>query len=320
MTNPSTEISVTTPVGQAIERAKQMLFRPFDIGKWFTIGFCAWLASLGGYGNGFNGSYRSDNGGPGARVHNFREGVDRAMHYIMLNLHWIIPMAATVLVVGLVVGLVMTWLNSRGKFMFLYCVALDRAEVKWPWREFAREGNSLFWFRVVLGLIATPLLLPLVGGIVFVIGRMLYRNHAESNSILLAVGLGIVFFILAVFFGLIQKFTMDFVVPIMLLRRSKCTVAWREFYSLLSANVGHFTLYVLFQIVLTIAIGFLILAAIVLTCCIAGCLLAIPYIGTVALLPVLVFDRSYSLYYLAQFGPAYTVFPQVPPEVTTLPG
>ena len=46
------------------------------------------------------------------------------------------------------------------------------------------------------------------------------------------------------------------------------------------------------------------------TCCIAGCFLAIPYIGTVLLLPVLVFTRAYSLHFLAQFGPDYDVFPR----------
>jgi hypothetical protein len=34
----------------------------------------------------------------------------------------------------------------------------------------------------------------------------------------------------------------------------------------------------------------------------------IPYIGTVLLLPVAVFKRSYSIYYLAQYGPPYDVF------------
>jgi hypothetical protein len=49
------------------------------------------------------------------------------------------------------------------------------------------------------------------------------------------------------------------------------------------------------------------------TCCIAGCLIVLPYLGAVILLPVTVFKRSYSLYYLAQFGPAYNVFPPPPP-------
>ena len=106
---------------------------------------------------------------------------------------------------------------------------------------------------------------------------------------------------------------MDFVVPIMSLRRTGCTAAWREFLVMLADNAGRFTLYVLFQIVLGMAIGVLVLLVVVVTCCIAGCLMALPYVGTVLLLPVLVFERSYSIYYLAQFGPAYDVFPPAQP-------
>jgi len=53
------------------------------------------------------------------------------------------------------------------------------------------------------------------------------------------------------------------------------------------------------------------------TCCIAGCLFALPYLGTVFLLPILVFERAYSLHYLAQFGPDYDVFA---PPATGVPG
>lgn len=309
MTMPSTEISVTTPVGQAIDRVKRMLFQPFDIGKWFVIGFCAWLASLGESGAGFHGNFRSGRGSRAGGPRNFRDFIDQSMDYAMQNLHWIIPTVVVVVVLMLAWGILVTWLSSRGKFMFLHCVALDQAEVKRPWREFASEGNSLFWFRFVLGLIAMPLCLPLLAAIGFVVGQMLYRGNAEQGGIVLAAVLGLVLLLFAVCFWLIGKFTRDFVVPIMLLRRTKCTIAWREFLGLLTANAGHFTLYVLFQIVLAIAIGFLLLVVIIVTCCMAGCLMSLPYLGTVVLLPVLVFERSYSIYYLAQFGSSYNVFP-----------
>ena len=52
----------------------------------------------------------------------------------------------------------------------------------------------------------------------------------------------------------------------------------------------------------------ILIAFVCMTCCIAGCLMLIPYIGTVVLLPVLVFGKSYSLYYLGQYGRAYNVF------------
>lgn len=313
---PSKEISVTAPVGQAVDRVKRMLFQPFDIGKWFVIGFCAWLAQLGESGFRFNTS----GGGRSGSVQSFRAFVDQTREYVMANLHWIIPAVAAFAVLVLAWWILATWLSSRGKFMFLHCVAMDQAEVKRPWREFAIEGNSLFWFRIVLGLIAMPLCLPLVASIVVIIGRMLYYGNVEWDGIVLAIVLGLVFVALAVLLWLIMTFAVDFVVPIMFLRRTRCTVAWQEFRGLLGANAGHFTLYVLFRIVLSIAIALVLLVAIVVTCCIAGCLMALPYIGTVALLPVLVFMRSYSLYYLAQFGPAYTAFPTAPHELTGLPG
>jgi hypothetical protein len=54
------------------------------------------------------------------------------------------------------------------------------------------------------------------------------------------------------------------------------------------------------------AIGALVFATIIVTCCLAGCLMMLPFLGTVLLLPVLVFKRAYPLYYLAQYG--YDVF------------
>jgi hypothetical protein len=57
----------------------------------------------------------------------------------------------------------------------------------------------------------------------------------------------------------------------------------------------------------------LVMLAILVTCCCACCLMALPFLGTVLLLPVLVFKQAYSLYFLAQFGPEYDVFPPAPP-------
>jgi hypothetical protein len=45
------------------------------------------------------------------------------------------------------------------------------------------------------------------------------------------------------------------------------------------------------------------------TCCLAG----LPYLGTVFFLPLFVFARSYSLYFLRQFGPQYNLIAELPP-------
>jgi len=305
MTTQPTEVSVTRPFSQAIDRVKLMLFRPFDLGKWFVIGFCAWLAQLGE--QGFNGSFNFGSGrGQGGSVHHEFE---RAKEFVMNNLYWIVPLAAAMVVFGVALWLVFTWLNSRGKFMFLHCVALDKAEVSVPWRKYAREGNSLFLFRIGLGLIGAVLSLPLIAIIVVAVLRMVQRGEPSPGGILMSVGIVLVLVAVAIVFVLIEKFTKDFVVPIMFLRGVGWRKGWGELWGLLTANFGDFILYILFQIVLAMAIGAMTLVVVIATCCIAGCLLALPYLGTVLFLPVLVFSRAYSLHYLAQFGREYDVFP-----------
>ena len=314
------EISVVEPVSPALERVKQVLFRPFDLSKWFVIGFCAWLAQLGeggGTGSNFNSNGGSHHNYTGEDI---RRDLRSVQDYVLDHLNWIVPLVVGLVVVGLALWLVLLWLNSRGKFMFLHCVALDKAEVVKPWSKYAREANSLFLFRLVLGLASMVFTLPLLIIAIVIVGKMFLAGQFEASGIFHAVGLGLSFICVAIVFAIIKKLTLDFAVPIMYLRGHRCMQAWKELGTLISSHIGTFILYFLFQIVLGMAIGIIVLGVIVITCCIACCLMLLPYIGTVVLLPVIMFKRCYSLYFLAQFSPNYDVFlPQPPPPPGTPP-
>jgi len=311
------EISVTEAVEPAYERVKLILFRPFDFSKWIIVGFCAWLAGLGDFAGrggtgGFNpGSYH-DHGTGEQPLEHFRNIYHRASDYFVLNMDWMIPVfiLLTVVVLALWVGLV--WLSCRGSFMWVHCVTGNLAEVERPWREFAGEARSLFWFRIGIGLAGMVVMLPMLVFLIANIVRMVMQGEADFAGMMLVAGLGLGLLLLSIFFAVIRKFTVDFVVPLMFLRRGTCVAAWRELKGLLVAHPGEFALYILFQIVLKVAIGMITVVAIIATCCLALCLLAVPFIGTVLLLPVLVFQRAYPLYYLAQYGPQYDVFAAAP--------
>lgn len=311
MLPPPEYVSVALPVGQAIERVKRVLFHPFDLGKWFTIGFCAWLANLGR--GGFHGHY---NFGPGhgSLAGQVREWVEQTRDYVANNLSWILPLAAVVVLLGVAFWVLVIWLSSRGRFMLLHCVALDKAEVAVPWRKFAREANSLFWFRLVVGLVGLVAALPLAAVMVIMGWRMIERGEPTVSGILELVGLGLLFLLVGTVFWVVAKLTTDFVVPIMFRRGGGCLQGWGVLLGLLAGNLGRFILYFLFQIILGLAIAVLVLTAVLVTCCIFGCLAAIPYLGTVLLLPIFVFRRSYSAYYLAQYGAEYDVFRLTPGE------
>ena len=302
----ASNISVTQPVGQAIERVKRLLFQPFDPARWFVIGFCAWLAYLGQ--TGFHGGYNYQTGrSKSGTSSGLGQALEQAWHYVLQNLWWIVPVAVAIAVLAVAIWLLVLWLSSRGHFMFLHCVALNMVEVQVPWQKFVREGNSLFVFRLVLGLSAFVVMVPLAAGITYLIWRMADHRALTLPGVMGVAGLGIIAMICVLGFAVVVKLTTDFVVPIQFLRGVKCVEAWRMLLSLLSANIGSLIVYLLFQIVLAIAIFTLILMVVVATCCVAGCLLAIPYLGTVLLLPVLIFSRAYSLYYLAQYGNEYKV-------------
>jgi hypothetical protein len=306
MATPDSPISVTAPLTPAWERVKTVLFRPFSLEKWLLIGFCAWLANLGGGGGGGGGgaNFSTERG----HVRNVRRTFEHARDWVMHNLHWLVPVAVGLALLGIILWLVFAWLSSRGRFMFLYCVAGNRGEVHIPWSQYAAHGNSLFLFRIVLGLIAFVLVAPLLSVGVWLIASAVSASHTNVPFVMGAAGLVLLALTLGLVFLVTGKLTTDFVVPIMFLSTPICLAGWRQFMDLLAAHVGHVLLYLLFQIVIKMVIAFCVLAAVLLTCCLGGCLLALPYVGTVFLLPVLVFERSYSLYYLAQFGPRYNVF------------
>lgn len=299
-------ISVTDPIGPAIARVRQLLFRPFDLGKWFTIGFCAWLAGLGERAARGNFNYNTNDSNHHAG--DFHQQVEHAREWIVDNFAWLLPLVIFFLAVGLALAVLFLWLNSRGKFMLLHCVALDRAEVRDPWNRYASAANSLFWFRLVFGLISIAISLPCIVFFMVILIISMAGHGINFVTILTLLGVVAVMMAIGLVFALIRKFTADFVVPIMYLRGESCLAAWREFLQMLGANIGHFALYILFQIVIAIAIATIIIIAVIGTCCILGCVMMIPYIGTVLLLPLIIFKRAYSLYYFAQFGPQFDVF------------
>jgi hypothetical protein len=299
-------VSVLDPIEQAISRVRQMLFSPFDLSKWFVIGFCAWLAMLG-QGGGPNFNFQLPD-----RRHPFGpDGPEfsAAKEAIMSHLPEIIIFAAFIIPIAIIIGLILCWLRSRGQFMFVHCIAGNVAEVAVPWNKFSRHGNSLFVFKFLIAIISIPvILIPVAIGIFS--GIALSQTGfcvAGAAGIVTAALLMIVIIIV---FALVAKFTDDFVVPIMFLQTSSVLAGWKTFLAILGTNKARITLYILFQIVISMVIGFIGLAICLvgLCLCCSCCLLFIPYIGTVILLPLFAFKRAYSLFYISQFGTQFDVF------------
>lgn len=305
-------ISVLDPIGPAIERVRQMLFRPFDLGRWFAIGLCAWLAYFAP-GGGVNIRLPFDNFG---QTNNSQ--CSETLYQAYMPLIIFASVFAFILVIG--IWLLVLWLNSRGRFMFLNCVARNTDKIKEPWGKYKTLANNLLLFRIAAVIIFCLALVPFIAVIVWC-GILLSKSSACSTAVLIStiVFMSLILIILSALLIIIMKFTFDFVVPIMYIHNIRCVQAWGRFRSILSANKGKFFLYILFQIVIGIAVGGIVATAILATCCCAACIFMIPYIGTVAILPLLVFERAYSVYYLRQYGTEFDVFAQIQTDENLLP-
>jgi hypothetical protein len=301
MNGTEPNIEVFKPFGEAFELMKKILFQPFDWKKWFVIGFAAWLANLGGGGGGFNYQFNRRE-----EVRKLNEAISQIPHPILVF--------GISLLIFLVLALIVlfAWLRARGRFMFIDCIVKNRAAIAQPWHEFRKEGNSYFLFSLVVTFVfiifAASLALPLI--ILAIKGRHYLYLHRDRLDVYVLLAIAAwVFLILLLIIAL--ALIASFMVPVMYRRHCRAYEAFCAAVSLIASHPGEIVLYCLFLIVPVVATGLISCFAICATCCVA----ALPYIGTVILLPVFVLLRSFSLVFLRQFGPDYDVWATfIPPE------
>ena len=299
-------IAFFEPLNRAWERMKRILWQPFNLAKWLVLGFSAWLAGLAdGAGGGGWKWMADDNDFPG-RCN--LDGSGEVFRNAGEALIWLPIIAVAIMAVAAILLLIL-WVSSRAKFIYLDNVIHNRAQMVEPWHRLRDLGNSLFLWRVGF-LVACGLVMLLLLLLFFAPAATLSFSDALAGLSYAAMGFGvlilIVFGILAAFVAL---FLEGFVIPIMYKFDLKATEAWRYFMPWLKTRPVPFFLYGLFVLVL----GFCIVVLFGLVCLLTCCIVALPYVGTVILLPIWVTYRLFSVEFLAQFDPGFDLF--IPAEI-----
>jgi hypothetical protein len=299
------EVSVTDAVSRAFEHTKRLLF-PFNLSKWLTLGFVAFLADLGEGGGGtFN--FPDLGGGRGGSSR-----YDPVLEWMRSHLGLVVAIGVGLAIVGFAIGVALVWVSSRGKLMFVDCVVNDRAAVREPWSRLAELGTRLFWFRFWLSLIGfVGLVIALAAGLSIAWPDLATMSFGAAALTGLAVGAGMLLLVMLplLVVGVVLE---DFVVPAMVLHQQAVKPAWlRVKTQIFRGHGGELVVFYLMKIGLSLAVGMIAMLLTCITCCIA----AIPYVGTVILLPLIVFLRSYSIFYMQQFGPEWQFVrePEPPP-------
>ncbi len=296
----------STPISSALQRTRRILFDGFDPAKYLVLGFAAFLATLPDScsstyrwtGDWDDWNYRGWWVGPRIRVDDW-DGV------FALLAAW-----SGCLAVGVAILVVLLWLRSHGQLVWFECVLYDRAAIVEPWSRLSRLSNSLFlWtllyfaISIALGLAAAvPLGISLSGldnGSGFVAVSAL-TGAAVSGGFLA---------ILSVLVSFVWLLTSHFVVPIMYRHGLSAFQAWGKLAGLLRRAPVDFVLYGLLMLLFHVLVGIVLVLLVLLTCCVLALPLALPYVYTLMVLPVLTFYRALSIEFLAQYGPEFAVEP-----------
>ena len=283
------------PLESAFATTRRILFSPFQLSRWLLLGFMAWLSQLTHFGiTGLQtqASRTESKLGPirwdvsSRFASDLVEWFEQVLSTVRDHWIWMVPLLAFLGVLALTVWVALIWLNSRGDLVFVAGVTRNETGLSSPWHEFAREANSLFRFRLVLGLLQALLMLAFAG--MMLLGGLRYMTLFDIELLILLTPMGVG----TLFLLLVGWLTTEFVVPIQFTRRCGCRKAWGVLGAQMIRFPTSFLLYLLVQIPLTIVTVLAVVLFAVLTCG-ACCLLLVPFVHVVILLPVYVLHRAY---------------------------
>lgn len=304
-------VSILLASGRAWGRMKAMLFSPFNAVRWFSIGFCAWLADLTGGCSGGRMNLpmgnRAGSGGSGSGGVDLKELAANTQEFIAEHaemLKMVLSIGITVILVGIVLGVVIAWLGAHGDFMLVHRVFSPDDTIGNAWHAGDGLAGSLFLWRLGVGILFLLLWgLLATGGVFSVLLPCVVAGQFGPQFIgwiTLWVALGLA---LAVVGWAIVRLADDFVVPVMYLRRIRIREAWGVVFELCQEHAGAVVRYCLWYLLMDFAIGVAVLLLIAATCCTLAIPLAIPYLGTVFMLPAVLFLRLLGIEFLALARP-----------------
>ncbi|MBI4430199.1 MAG: hypothetical protein HY587_00615 [Candidatus Omnitrophica bacterium] len=289
------DIKLSTLVRKSIERAVQILFRPFDFKKWCALLLIVILSGGLGGGNSLNTLFPNrdlaeqiplerftaateetsetdvteetaapaDENQPAPETpENPETATDTEEQTESTEPPAVNPLLFILaLILGLALSILFVWLSARFRFIWFNAVVQSSGAIREPFRRFQKEGNAVFKFLliVVAGMLLYALL---VLGLLFLAGQA-FGVFKEGFS--WSFGAGLVFALIALVFAVVPAAAIsiffvafeDFIVPIMAVESCGFRPAWKSFSEIYGQNKKDFWIYLLAKIGLGIVTALL---------------------------------------------------------------
>jgi hypothetical protein len=322
---------VTESMGPAWETMKRILFRPFNIGTWFSFGFIFFLQScIEGGGGGNNLRLPNTNGGGGHGGGNGGGDTGNNLaglaHELLHSLHLggggggggagpgfgpgdlpetgvLLIIVAVACVVAIPLIILMMWLGTRGQMMAIRAVATGQPGIGDQWNATRDAGGKLFKFHLAMTGIGMVFSLPLIGGGVL-LAMPVIRDGAGIETILpMLIGLGVVLVLFMIPFLLVNAMARNFVAPIMLKHGLGARDGWKRFWAVGKGHMGGIFLFYVMRVLVGIGASIVGIVAGFLTCCLGF----LPVLHQTLMAPYYVFERAWTLEVLASMSPDFDV-------------
>ena len=254
-------------IDDAIDATRSFLW-PFDLGRWLKLVFVVFFLGGTGFvnpvqfgGSGSPGDVTGDTPSDPGQLPNVSEIISS-----ITTTEWLLIGA----VVGtfLLIGLAFAFVGAVMEFVFVESLRHERVSIREYWGGRWRQGSRLFGFRLVVGLLSFALV---VGPIAAALWPLLTGGGFSLVTLLLAVAFAMV---VAMVSALLNGFTTQFVVPVMIAEDRTVLGAWRRFWPTMTGQWKEYVAYAFVRIVLSIAVSVVVGIVTV----IGAVLFAIPFV------------------------------------------
>jgi len=243
---PVLALSAADTISPAVNRTKDFLFRPFELGTYLKL--CLVAVITEGLGGNFNSSFPG--GGGGHRGH-----PQPQPHPTHMPSPELIAIIIACVALAIVLAIAIYYLITRLRFAFFHCLITQTKQIGPGWRLYRNQANRYFVLNLVIGIIFLIMLgviiAPFAIGIVQVFRTS--GGHPDFASLIGYILPLIPIVILAILIGVaIEIVLRDFMMPHMAIENASAGEAWAAARAHIAAETGNFVLYTLLRIVLPI--------------------------------------------------------------------
>src|SRR5579863_2057574 len=242
-------ISAADSVSLAIERTKELLFRPFKWSTYLKLGLVAIITE--GLGSNFRSSTPHVDHGAGNGEWHGPSSFPPFFHPTPA----MIAIFAAIALAAILLSILVFYLITRLRFAFFHSLTRNIKQIAPGWRLYREQATRFFWLNIVVGICFMALLVLVA--IPFAAGFWrLFQAHQQGGHFDIGLFLALVLplipiILLLLIVGVLSDLILrDWMMPHIALENATAGEAWRQVRARIAAEKRQFLVYSILRLIL----------------------------------------------------------------------